>query len=80
MDRMWTIWQGNNETRLHDFEANVKSPLHFPIDRIAGYNGTKTNNETMLWMGGFPPDLPMGMVWDTQDRENKGIICYRYES
>lgn len=81
MDRLWTIWQGDNQTRLHDFEANTKSAIpNFPVPAMLNFNGTKTDNETMLWMGEFPPSVPMGMVWDTQDRENKGLICYRYDS
>lgn len=53
--------------------------LGLPLGSINGVNGTKTSNETMLWMGVFPPSVPMKRVWDTRDREGGGVVCYRYE-
>jgi hypothetical protein len=75
LDRLWAIWQGSNETRLHDFAA----PATTSLGSLLGVKGKKTDAQTVVWMGQFPPSIGMGKVADTQGRDGKGVLCYKYE-
>jgi tyrosinase len=76
LDRLWAMWQGSIETWLNDLAAPVT--LSFG-SMLAGKSGKKTDAQTVIWMGQFPPSLPIGKVADTQSRDGNGVLCYRYE-
>jgi tyrosinase len=77
LDRLWATWQGNNETRLNDLAAPATMSLGAMLGVKSG--GKKTDAQTVVWMGQFPPSLPMGKVADTQNRNGNGVLCYKYE-
>jgi tyrosinase len=77
LDRLWAIWQGTNATRLADLAAPIE--MSFGQLLKLGKKVTKTNKQTMVWMGQFPPSLAIGRIADTQNRDGSGVLCYKYE-
>jgi tyrosinase len=75
LDRLWANWQGSNATRLNDLAAPVGMSFRAAMDNAA----PRTNKDSMVWMGQFPPSLPIGKVADTLNRDGQGVLCYRYE-
>jgi len=75
LDRLWAIWQGDNATRLQD----VAAPTTLSFGSLLGAKGKKTTLQTIIWQGQFPPDLAIGRIVDTQNKNGTGILCYRYE-
>jgi len=72
IDRIWAIWQEKNLDRLRDAEGgapSVSSPSKVPIH----LNST-------IWMGFAAPDRAVREIMDTQNRDNAGILCYKYDS
>ncbi|KAF8673046.1 Common central domain of tyrosinase [Rhizoctonia solani] len=65
IDRLWTIWQGRNETRLHDYAGNTV--------QNATVN-TASLNDQMLTLG-FAPAVGVGSLMDTLSNE----LCYTYD-
>lgn len=76
LDRLWAKWQGDNTTRLNDLAA----PVSFSFASLFfGRKTAKTSAQTMVWMGRFPPDTRIGAIADTQNRDGKGVLCYKYD-
>jgi tyrosinase len=67
MDYMWGIWQEVDPSRLQDLDASWTRNL-----------GSKAG-ETILKMGIFASDIAIKEVADTQNRDGKGILCYKFE-
>ncbi|KAH7334421.1 hypothetical protein B0J17DRAFT_720827 [Rhizoctonia solani] len=65
IDRLWTIWQGRNETRLHDYAGNTVQ------------NGTANTAslDDKLFTLGFAPEED---VEDYMDTLSNGL-CYTYD-
>ncbi|CAE6412534.1 unnamed protein product [Rhizoctonia solani] len=65
IDRLWTIWQGRNETRLHDYAGNTVQ--NATVD-------TASLNDQLLTLG-FAPTRDVDDFMDTMSNG----LCYTYD-
>ncbi|CCO28266.1 hypothetical protein BN14_02261 [Rhizoctonia solani AG-1 IB] len=65
VDRMWTLWQGRNKTRLSDYGGNTVQNV--TVD-------TASLDDTMKYMG-LAEDRPVESLMDTLSNG----LCYKYE-
>ncbi|KDN41476.1 hypothetical protein RSAG8_07426, partial [Rhizoctonia solani AG-8 WAC10335] len=65
IDRLWTRWQGRNETRLHDYGGNA-------IQNTTA--NTASLDDTMKYMG-LAEDRPVESLMDTLSNG----LCYKYD-
>jgi tyrosinase len=82
LDRVWAMWQElEAPARMYDIKpasagaAGAKNPFAF-LGRGWGSNMTL---DTPIVMGFAAPDRPVRVFMDTQNRDGKGILCYKYE-
>jgi tyrosinase len=69
MDRLWALWQEQEPSRLNSVSGSnglIEVIRPFTLD-------------TMVWMGFAAPDRPVRQLLDTQNRDGKGFLCYKYE-
>jgi len=70
LDRIWALWQEMDiENRLHSVGPPAdkeKEPVSLGLD-------------TPLWLGVFGPDRKVSDVFDTLNRDGRGVLCYKYE-
>jgi tyrosinase len=64
LDYIWALWEEQDLTRLADYSAQP---------------GEDFNANTQLSMGLFTPVRLVKDVMDTQNRDGKGILCFKYE-
>jgi tyrosinase len=66
MDYLWTIWQGDDEKRLHDLDVSK--------------SGTKNTESAaaVMSVGVLGPDRKASELADTQNRDGTGVLCYKY--
>jgi len=76
LDRVWGIWQERNQSRIYDVSSTPTGSNTMPFFRRGGGNLTL---ESPIWMGFAAPDQPVKVLMDTQNRDGKGILCYKYE-
>ncbi|EUC60319.1 tyrosinase tyrosinase: common central domain protein [Rhizoctonia solani AG-3 Rhs1AP] len=65
IDRLWTIWQGRNETRLHDYAGNT----------IQNMNANIASQSDQLFTLNFAPTRDVASVMDTMANG----LCYTYD-
>jgi tyrosinase len=69
IDRMWSLWQ-------------EQDPANRAME-VGGATGffdlAPLKNETPVWVGGMAPDVPAIQVMDPQNRDGRGVLCYKYE-
>lgn len=78
LDRVWAIWQELNSSRIYDVApaSAAANPMSF-FGR--GRGGANLTLDSPIWMGFAAPDKPVRVLMDTQNRDGKGILCYKYE-
>jgi tyrosinase len=66
LDQLWALWQEQDLKRIYDYSASKmeKQPL---------------TPDSPLDMGVFAPQRKAKEVSDTQNRDGKGILCFKYE-
>lgn len=67
MDQLWTLWQEQDpKNRIYDYSAEKgdKEPL---------------TPATLIKLGLFAPERRAEELMDTQNRDGKGILCFKYE-
>jgi tyrosinase len=68
LDRVWALWQEQDPlNRLHD------------IGPKPWFDFSPISMNMVLQMGVFAPDKKVSEVFDTQNRDGRGILCYKYE-
>lgn len=80
IDHLWAVWQEVDlKTRLQDI---TETPNTANITR-PGFPGFKPppplNPETAIVIGFAAPNRPVKDVLDTQNRDGKGFLCYKYD-
>jgi tyrosinase len=69
LDRIWALWQEmDTSRRLHD-----AGPPDYETESVP------LSMNSMLWMGIFSRDRKAFEVFDTLNRDGRGILCYKYE-
>jgi tyrosinase len=69
LDRIWALWQEMDERRLYSVGP--------PADKIR--EPVSLSMDSTLWLGAFGPDRKVSDVFDTLNRDGKGVLCYKYE-
>jgi tyrosinase len=64
LDQLWALWEEQDLKRLSDYSAQV---------------GEAYGANTQLAMGLFGPVKTVKDVIDTQNRNGKGSLCFKYE-
>jgi tyrosinase len=67
MDRMWSLWQEQDPKRAMDVGSATglfdMAPLTY---------------ETPVEVGDMGPTLPAMQLMDPQNRDGRGVLCYKY--
>lgn len=64
LDYYWALWQERDRSRLSDYSAQKDDDF---------------TASTKLVLGEFGPTRLAREVMDTQNRDGKGILCFKYE-
>jgi tyrosinase len=75
LDRVWAIWQELSPSHLYDLSAPSNASATPPF-RLGGPD---ISFNTPIWMGFAAPTRSVRDVIDTQNRDGKGFLCYKYE-
>jgi tyrosinase len=65
LDHLWATWEEQDLKRLSDYSAQ---------------RGEAFSADTQLSMGLFGPVRSVRDVMDTQNRDGKGTLCFKYEA
>ena len=64
LDYLWALWEEQDLKRLSDYSAQA---------------GEEYSAATQLSMGVYAPAKLVKDVMDTQNRDGKGTLCFKYE-
>jgi tyrosinase len=83
LDRVWAIWQ-ELDTSARTYNVAPASAAANPMAALFGGprglgGAANLTLDTPIWMGFAAPDRPTRVLMDTQNRDGKGILCYKYE-
>lgn len=76
LDYIWTLWQEADNSRLADIGGARTTDGSGPVsaDQVE-----TTTLDTPVWMGFMNDDVAVREVMDTLNRDNQGVLCYKYE-
>jgi tyrosinase len=75
LDYIWALWQEADSSRLADIGGARTTEGSGP----SGDQVETTTLDTPIWMAFLNNDVVVREVMDTFNRDNQGVLCYKYE-